>query len=359
MSYKDKYQKYKSKYLNLKYKLDEIVHQIGGVKITGLSVKDGLEECVINRDTSGYENLNSNKDKILSLRFVYEDASGLENNIETKLKIETASKVLGPLGFLTPYESSFGGTKNDVLMGVIYLESPTPNVRSNCILLTAGPNKNDQIYLSYINSNPKCFLNITDREKYKELQVGTLLMYLFIEISKYFNFKYATLKDNSTIKCGTKDRGFSKFKLVSDGNSWYANFGFVPYDDNPDKERLHVKYYNDVKDVYNKPIRELFLDELLDKVLRETVDVTHGRIASNNRPNDFIAKLTNLIDELKRKLIERPTMQFVEFTKNMVKSNCINELVLLDLIEDGGLLESTIIGRGFKTSVYEKMKLNL
>jgi len=104
---------------------------------------------------------------------------------------------------------------------------------------------------------------------------GTFLIKLTLAfLEKYkeeFNIKWILTSDRSRKKCGNKFFNLMKLSTLTDGDSWYGKYGFLPVNDiskiKYDKYELN-KYLKNKEMINNLKLKDVNLEKYFDKVIK-------------------------------------------------------------------------------------------
>jgi hypothetical protein len=234
----------------------------------------------------------------------------------------------------------------------------------SCLWLISNPNYKitylgreitNIIYLGYIRSEGKKCFRVLEREDVKVPQ-GTLIMNILIELSRFLRFNGISLLDYATKKCNVinlknenevQDRSLKYTYLLSTGDTYYGKFGFKPI------VQANLEIYNKINSLFNKPIVELFHDVDLQSILTKISSEKESR-------RNPLTKL--YLETLMRRISEGSHEPFYMFNARFIKSDCKNEKIILDILEDYPFIKDITTGkfiRSLSVSNFEKMYLPL
>jgi hypothetical protein len=240
--------------------------------------------------------------------------------------------------------------------------------QSSCLWLISNPtynitylgkNETNIIYLGYIRSEGKnCFRVLAGEDK--KVPQGLLLMNIMIEISKLLKFNGISLLDYAAKSClitkanntsEEQKRGLKNVYLLTTGNTYYGNFGFKPI------VKEYSDQYDQINNLFNKNISELFKDVDLQAIL----NAINEKIKATGKDKYFnLMKI--YLERLMAEIKQNPLELFYTFNSRIIKSNCANEKIIIDIIEDHDFIKDrtteTYI-KSLRTGNFEKMYLQL
>lgn len=176
----------------------------------------------------------------------------------------------------------------------------SPNEKDNCVLISIISNRKIAQIENINGDYENCVTFSTEK-------TGTFLLNLtLIFLKKYkneFGIEWIIISDHSKKKCGNKFFKLIKLSLLTDGNTWYGKYGFLPVNDlkelKYDKNGLKKYYYN--KTIMNtKKLKDIKFDKYFIKIGKKFPEI-----------NSFIDTLLNNINSFPDKLIKDYLKEFM------------------------------------------------
>jgi hypothetical protein len=177
-------------------------------------------------------------------------------------------------------------------------------------------------------------LLINDNDEYIEceepkcnLKSGELLVKILIQLVKtneaFAHIKKIVLQDNSMKKCNGIGLQLKYLKTVTDGEPYYAKFGFLPYN----KTDVQIYEYNKQKYInVNKNINNRLFDNLFVKIkennkkLYDFYKNTYRNYILNNEKIEYVTFIRKMIDMDKETKFTNKNKKFTcELVANITK----------------------------------------
>jgi hypothetical protein len=154
----------------------------------------------------------------------------------------------------------------------------------NCLLIRINKEEKSAEILG-IGYYPYCFTN-KQIKHFKGKTSGSLLLKLALKlvnnIKDHYKLEKVTLQDNSQKKCHDFNIDLSTMYTLMYGETWYGNYGFVPYDSaNKIAHKFGVSKYNKNKEIMNKiKVKDV------PQLKKYLVD-SYNNIVKDNKGTDF------------------------------------------------------------------------
>ncbi len=157
-------------------------------------------------------------------------------------------------------------------------------VKGNIDCLLIRINKKEKMAeILGIGYYPYCFTN-EQIKHFRGKTGGSLLLRLALkiveEIKDQYKIEKITLQDNSHKLCHENQIDLSKMYILMYGETWYGNYGFIPYDSaNGIEHKFGIKKYGKNKDIMNKvkvkdvPQLKKYILDSYNNILKNNEDV--------------------------------------------------------------------------------------